>query len=105
MHSSNATVEPEILTEEETRERLSPLWRVICHDDPITTMDFVVEVLRSVFRISQARAVELMYRVHHTGSAVIGHWPEEAARRKVERATSLARGRGYPLTFTIEEAE
>lgn len=89
-------------TGEEVEEQLAPLYRVICHDDPVTTMDFVVEVLRGVFKLPRMRAVELMLRVHHTGAAVIGRYPEESARRRVQRATSLARASGYPLTFTIE---
>lgn len=96
-------LEEEVEEEQEGREALAPLWRVVCHDDPITTMDFVVEILRSVFRQTQQRAVELMYRVHYTGSAVVGYYPEEVARRKVDRATSLARARKFPLTFTVEE--
>lgn len=94
---------PDVEEETDVREKLAPLWRVICHDDPITTMDFVVEVLRSVFKLPQPRAVELMLRVHHTGAAVVGRYPEEAARRRVTRATGLARAKGYPLTFTIEK--
>jgi len=100
-----ATASPDTDVEVEVKETLAPLWRVVCHDDPVTTMDFVVEVLRSVFRVTAARAVELMYRVHYTGSAVVGHWPEEVARKKLKRATTLARGRGLPLTFTVERAE
>lgn len=87
---------------EEIEEDLAPLYAVICHDDPVTTMDFVVEVLRSVFRIPQVSAEELMLQVHHTGSAVIGRYPLETAERRVGRAKSLARARGYPLAFTIE---
>ncbi len=86
-------------------EELAPLCRVVCHDDPVTTMDFVVEVLRAVFRVRAVRAVELMFLVHQSGTAVLGRWPEAAARRKVDRATALARAQGFPLTFTIEEAE
>lgn len=87
----------------EERERLGRLWRVICHDDPHTTMDFVVEVLMNVFRQPAPRAFELMLRVHHSGSALIGSWPESVARKKVARAQSTARLDGFPLTFSLEE--
>lgn len=91
--------------EEETwvDTRHEPRWRVIGHDDPITTMEFVVEVLRSVFGLSQARAFERMMRIHSTGSALIGVWSETEARRRVQRATSKARAQGFPLTFTLEQ--
>jgi ATP-dependent Clp protease adaptor protein ClpS len=96
-------IDVEVETKEEVREQLAPLWRVICHDDPHTTMEFVVEVLRGVFRLTTPRAMEVMYQVHHAGAALVGRWPEEAARKKVNRATAKARAQGFPLTFTVEE--
>ena len=89
----------------EIEEKLAPLYRVICHDDPVTTMDFVVEVLRGVFRLPQAAAVQLMLSVHRTGAAVIGRYPRETAQRRVKRAVTLARANGFPLAFTIERDE
>jgi ATP-dependent Clp protease adaptor protein ClpS len=104
--SDAATVEaPKIETLEASSTELAPLSRVVCHDDPHTTMEFVIEVLRGVFRLPQARAVELMMRVHQSGAAVIGRYPHEVAERKVTRATSLARANAYPLTFSVEEGE
>jgi len=91
--------------EAQGQERLGRLWRVICHDDPHTTMDFVVDVLMKVFRQPAPRAFELMLRVHHSGSALIGAWPESVARRKVAKAQASARSDGFPLTFSIEEDE
>jgi ATP-dependent Clp protease adaptor protein ClpS len=97
-----AVADPEVTGETELHESLAPLWRVICHDDPVTTMNFVVDILQEVFRLPQARAYELMLRVHHTGSAVIGRWPESTAKQRVERARAKARAAGFPLTFTVE---
>lgn len=91
--------------EEELAVRHEARWRVIGHDDPVTTMDFVVEVLRSVFGLSQARAYERMMRIHTSGSALIGAWSESEARRRVQRATSKARAQGFPLTFTLERED
>jgi len=83
--------------------QLANLWKVICHDDPHTTMEFVVDVLMRVFRQPAPRAGELMMRVHQTGSAVIGLWPESVARKKVSRAHAKARVEGFPLTFSVQE--
>lgn len=93
----------EVLVEDEVRESLARLWRVICHDDPHTTMDFVVEAFTGVFRLPLPRAFELMLRVHNQGSAVLGLWPREVAQRKVDRTHALARRAGFPLTLTLEE--
>jgi len=87
----------------ETRQRTAPLFRVVCHDDPHTTMGFVVSVLRAVFRLPQARAVERMLCIHQTGAALIGCYPRSLAERRVQRATALARASRYPLTFTVEQ--
>ena len=87
----------------ENDERLAPLWKVICHDDPITTMDFVVEMLSKVFRLPLARSMELMLRVHMDGAAVIGLWPESVARKKVNLAHAMARADQFPLTLSIEK--
>ncbi len=94
-----------VLDDPETvhEERLAPLWKVICHDDPITTMDFVVEMLTKVFRLPLARAMELMLRVHTQKAAVIGLWPESVARKKVNRAHAMARADQFPLTLSIEK--
>ena len=93
----------ELLEETEVVERLAPLWKVVCHDDPVTTMEFVVEVFVQIFRLPSARAFTVMMQVHYTGAAVVGRWPETAAKRKAERAKARARANGFPLTFTVEE--
>ena len=98
-------VEVEEQEDEQVVEELAPLYRVIGHDDPITTMDFVVQILRGVFHLPQATAVERMLCIHYTGAALIGRYPESTARRRVARATRLARASGFPLTFTIERDE
>lgn len=98
-----ATALPEVDQKTRVAERLAPMYRVICHDDPITTMEFVVEVLRSVFRTTPQRAVEIMLGVHQTGAALVGRYPKGLAERRVTKAKALARAEGYPLTFSIEK--
>lgn len=104
-----ATATPVAIPDQETFKavdtRPAPRWRVIGHDDPITTMEFVVDVLRSVFGLDQARAFERMMRIHTSGAAVIGLWAKGEAELRVERATSKARAQGFPLTFTLERED
>lgn len=91
------------MLEIEVEERVAPLSRVVCHDDPHTTMEFVVRVFLEVFRLVHPRAVEVMLEVHERGAAVVGRYPRAVAEKKVRKATALARGNGFPLTFTVEE--
>lgn len=102
-HSMAVEAPPKEQRQTRVVEKLSPMYRVICHDDPITTMEFVVEVLRSVFRATPQRAVEIMLGVHQTGAALVGRYPKGLAERRVTKAKALARAEGFPLTFSIEK--
>jgi ATP-dependent Clp protease adaptor protein ClpS len=86
----------------EEKSRLAPRYRVLVHNDPVTTMEFVVKVLRSVFGLEQEQAFQVMMDAHRTGVALVAVLPLEQAEFKVERAHSMARAAKYPLTFTYE---
>ena len=90
-------------SETEQLRQLSPMFRVVMHDDPVTTMDFVVNILIKIFRHDAERAVETMYQIHRTGSEWVGIMPLEHAEHKVEMVHFAARAQGFPLTCTIEE--
>ncbi len=91
-------------TEDETSidEGLGPLYWVVMHNDPVTTMDFVVQVLVEVFGIASVKAVELMYNIHNNGLEHVALLPLERAEFKVESVHRAARAQGYPLTCTVE---
>lgn len=76
---------------------------VILHNDDITTMDFVVKLLRQVFFRPEHEAVDLMLEVHHSGHAVVGTYPYDIASSKAQMATRMARTEEFPLKVTIEE--
>jgi len=87
-----------------TRTAPPPLYRVLMHNDDYTTMEFVVEVLQSVFRKSATEANQIMLHIHHKGIGVCGIFPFEIAETKVARVHSLARKTGFPLRCSLEEA-
>ena len=78
------------------------MYRVLIHNDDYTTTDFVVEILRSVFRKPEPEAVQIMQHVHKNGVGVAGVYTFEVAEMKVRSAELLARQREYPLMLTIE---
>jgi len=82
--------------------KLSPLYRVLIHNDDVTPMDFVVLVLREIFRKEEVEAVEIMQTAHRGGVALVAVLPLEEAEFRVDRAHSKARTAKYPLTFTYE---
>ena len=78
-------------------------YNVILHNDDFTTMEFVVKILITIFRKSEAEANTLMLRVHHEGQAVAGTYSYDIASSKVGKAESMARKEGFPLRLTIEQ--
>ena len=81
------------------------LYKVIIHNDDFTTMDFVVEVLKTVFYYSNEKAEALMLQEHHANKAVVGIYTYDIAVSKANKATNLAREKGFPLRLTVEPEE
>ena len=77
-------------------------YKVIIHNDDFTTMDFVVMVLMTVFHKNQAEAEQLMQQVHHSDQAVVGIYSYDVAQSKIQRATMMAREKGFPLRLTCQ---
>ena len=82
--------------------QVAPPWRVILHNDEVTTMDFVVWLLVTLFGKAYDDAFALMMAVHNTGSATVVVCPRERAELYVEQVHSLARPRGFPLVASCE---
>jgi ATP-dependent Clp protease adaptor protein ClpS len=93
---------PEIQFIEETETELEPMYSVIIHNDDVTPMNFVVEVLKQIFYLSNDRAAEIMLAAHIKGSAYVQSLPKSEAGNRVEKAHFAANMEGYPLRFTME---
>lgn len=89
-------------TDATAKTRVAPLWKVVMLNDDITPMDFVTDLLVSLFHKERTEAVRLMREVHETGCAIVAITSLERAELYVEQIRSLARPRGYPLTATLE---
>ncbi|MBQ3730193.1 MAG: ATP-dependent Clp protease adaptor ClpS [Muribaculaceae bacterium] len=78
------------------------MYKVIFHNDDFTTMEFVTDVLKTVFNKAAEEAVVLMMKVHREGSAVVGAYSYDEAMTKASMAVSMARQSGFPLNVTCE---
>lgn len=87
---------------EKTKE--PSLYKVVLLNDDYSTMDFVIQVLETVFLKSPAEAYRIMMQVHLNGRGIAGIYPWEIAETKVQTVTSMAQQAGYPLRATTEEA-
>lgn len=89
---------PQIVVEETE----PPLYQVIIHNDDVTPMDFVIQILMSVFHLSGAHALQVMYTAHHHGSAYVQTLPKPEAQKRTGLAHFSARLNGYPLEFSLK---
>lgn len=97
-----ARPEGETLTAARAETREPQRYRVLMHNDHYTPMDFVVQILRSVFHKPAVEAEEIMLTVHYRGVGVCGCYPAQIAETKVKRVHSEARAAGYPLRCSLE---
>ena len=94
------------LAVEEARPKLKkpPLYRVVLINDDYTPMDFVVEVLQSIFGMERTLATRVMLEVHTKGKGVCGVFTYEIAETKVAQVTTIAQQQQHPLLCTMEES-
>jgi len=79
-------------------------YNVIMLNDDQTPMDWVIEILKQVFRHSDASAETLTMNIHNEGSAVIGTYKYEIAEQKTVEAINASRNHGFLLQLKIEES-
>jgi ATP-dependent Clp protease adaptor protein ClpS len=91
---------------ERTRQKTKEpdVFQVVLLNDDYTTMEFVVEVLESIFNKPPAEAFRIMMHVHTQGKGMCGVYPFEIAETKVETVHDRARANGFPLRATMEKA-
>ena len=82
-----------------------PLYKVILLNDDYTPREFVVQVLKAVFRMNEDQAYRVMMTAHRRGACVIAVYTRDVAETKAKEATELGKSKGYPLFFTTEPEE
>tara|TARA_B100000212_G_scaffold316100_1_gene270758 strand:+ start:799 stop:1110 length:312 start_codon:yes stop_codon:yes gene_type:complete len=79
-------------------------WNVVLLNDDHTPMEFVIEILMTIFRHSRETAEKLTLDIHNDGSGIAGTFTFEIAEQKGTEATLLSRNAGFPLNIKIEKA-
>ena len=100
------------MTDSRTITRVKPttnlkepgMYNVLYINDEVTSMEFVMNSLISVFRHSPEVAEEITMNVHTAGSAVVATLPFEMAEQKGVEVTQMARSNGFPLVIKLEPA-
>jgi ATP-dependent Clp protease adaptor protein ClpS len=81
------------------------LHKVILVNDDYTPREFVVTVLKAVFRMSEDQALRVMITAHRRGACVVAVYTKDVAEAKATNATDAGRSKGYPLLLTTEPEE
>ena len=102
MAGTERRVDGEVLERTRQETKKPELFKVFLLNDDYTTMDFVVEILESLFNKPPAEAYRIMMAVHTQGQGLCGVYPYEVAETKVATVVELARGNGFPLRATME---
>ncbi len=100
---SPTAVKPRIKTKPKIQR--PPLWKVILLNDDFTPREFVVQVLKAVFRLNESQAFRVMITAHQKGACVIAVYTQDVADTKAKEATEMGKAKGYPLYFTTEKEE
>ena len=101
-----AVTDTEIKIDEKIKVDISEpkKYNVIFLNDDKTPIEFVIDLLISVFKHTQETAKELTLSVHNSGRAVVGTYTFEIAEQKSIEATQLSRSNGFPLQIKVEVA-
>lgn len=102
---SESVVKPREKTRTKTKPQRPQLYKVILLNDDFTPREFVVVVLKTVFRMNIERAHSVMMAAHTLGACVVAVYTRDVAETKAQQATEQGRKAGYPLTFTTELEE
>lgn len=81
------------------------LHKVILVNDDYTPREFVVTVLKAVFRMSEDQAARVMITAHMRGACVVAVYARDIAKSKATEGTDAGRAAGFPLLFTTEPEE
>ena len=96
-------LKPETILEPKTER--PRLYKVVLLNDDYTPREFVVQVLKAVFRMNEDQAYRVMMTAHQRGVCVIAVYTRDVAETKAKEATELGKEKGYPLFFTTEPEE
>jgi len=100
------TTETEVIERIEEVVKLQPpkMYKVLLHNDDVTTFDFVILVLCQIFYKSMPDAIEITKNIHLNQYGIAGApFTREIAEEKTHETIRFARANGFPLTATFEE--
>lgn len=79
-------------------------YQVVMLNDDFTPMEFVVQVLQTLFGKDLETAMRIMLQIHNEGRGVCGVYAQDIAHTKAAQVLQLAQLAGHPLQCVAEPA-
>jgi ATP-dependent Clp protease adaptor protein ClpS len=79
------------------------LYKVVLMNDDYTPMEFVVNLLETLFGMDREKATRIMLHIHTQGKGVCGVYTYEIAETKVAQVNEYTQRHQHPLLCTLEE--
>lgn len=80
-----------------------PKYKVVFLNDDVTPIEWVIELLITVFKHSNETAEKITLTIHAEGSGVAGTYSYEIAEQKAIEATTASRNHGFPLQIKVDK--
>ncbi|MFA6191776.1 MAG: ATP-dependent Clp protease adaptor ClpS [Sulfurimonas sp.] len=94
-------IELELL--QEISLKYSKKYKVYLLNDDYTSMEFVIDILMTLFHKTYQEAENIMLEVHKKERGLCGVYTYEIAETKVMQVSKRARDHGFPLKAIMEE--
>jgi len=78
-------------------------YKVYLLNDNYTSMEFVINILMTIFHKNYEEAEKIMLQVHKEEKGLCGIYSHEIAETKVVQVTKRAQDNGFPLKAIMEE--
>jgi len=88
---------------DETKLEFPKKYKVFLLNDDYTSMEFVIDILMSIFHKNYEQAEKIMLDIHKKERGLCGVYTHEIAETKVMQVIKKAKDNGFPLKATMEE--
>ena len=78
-------------------------YKVFMLNDDYTSMEFVIDILITIFHKSSAQAESIMLEIHKKERGLCGVYTHEIAETKIAQVEKKARDSSFPLKAIMEE--
>jgi ATP-dependent Clp protease adaptor protein ClpS len=99
------SIDTDVVIDEKIKQVLKEpsKYNVIMLNDDVTPIEWVIGLLKEVFKHTSESAQALTLKIHNDGSAVVGTYKYEIAEQKSIEAVNVSRNNGFPLQLKVEE--